>query len=75
MKTSAEHLRNCLGAGEASVSLSDPENILTCGIDIHVQPPGKIVRNLESLSGGEKALVAISLYFCHYAGEPRLPSA
>lgn len=55
--------KELFGGGEASVSLSDPENILTCGIDIHVQPPGKIVRNLESLSGGEKALVAISLYF------------
>lgn len=55
--------KELFGGGEASVTLSDPENILTCGIDIHVQPPGKIVHNLESLSGGEKALVAISLYF------------
>ncbi len=55
--------RELFGGGEAYLSLSDPEEILTCGIEIHVQPPGKIVRNLESLSGGEKALVAISLYF------------
>lgn len=55
--------RELFGGGEASLSLSDPEDILSCGIEIHVQPPGKIVRNLESLSGGEKALVAISLYF------------
>ena len=43
--------------------MNAPENILACGIDIAVQPPGKIVTNLESLSGGEKALVAIALYF------------
>ncbi len=55
--------KELFGGGEAEISLSDPENILTCGIEIHVQPPGKIVHNLESLSGGEKALVAISLYF------------
>ncbi len=51
------------GGGTASLSLSDPEDVLQCGIDITVQPPGKIVNNLESLSGGEKALVAIALYF------------
>ena len=51
------------GGGTASLSLADPENILTSGIDILVHPPGKIVINLEALSGGEKALVAIALYF------------
>ena len=44
-------------------NLSDPENILTSGIDILVHPPGKIVVHLDALSGGEKALVAIALYF------------
>ncbi len=51
------------GGGKASLSLSDPENILTTGIDISVEPPGKIVSHIELLSGGEKALVAIALYF------------
>ena len=49
--------------GEARLELSDPENVLTSGIDIIVHPPGKIVVHLEALSGGEKALVAIALYF------------
>lgn len=51
------------GGGKASLSLADPENILTTGIDISVEPPGKIVSHIELLSGGEKALVAIALYF------------
>lgn len=51
------------GGGTASLSLADPENILTSGIDIVVHPPGKIVVHLDALSGGEKALVAIALYF------------
>lgn len=55
--------KELFGGGTASLSLADPENILTSGIDILVHPPGKIVINLEALSGGEKALVAIALYF------------
>ena len=51
------------GGGKASLSLSDPDNVLTTGIDISVEPPGKIVSHIELLSGGEKALVAIALYF------------
>ena len=55
--------RELFGGGNAYLELSDPENILTSGIDIVVHPPGKIVVHLEALSGGEKALVAIALYF------------
>ncbi|MBR2715112.1 MAG: chromosome segregation protein SMC, partial [Ruminococcus sp.] len=55
--------KELFGGGTASLELSDPENILTSGIDIVVHPPGKIVVHLEALSGGEKALVAIALYF------------
>lgn len=55
--------KELFGGGTADLALSDPENILNCGIDISVQPPGKIVAHLEALSGGEKALVAIALYF------------
>ncbi len=51
------------GGGSACLELDDPQDLLTCGIQIAVQPPGKIVSNLELLSGGEKALVAIALYF------------
>lgn len=55
--------KELFGGGEARLELSEPENILTSGIDIIVHPPGKIVVHLEALSGGEKALVAIALYF------------
>ena len=55
--------KELFGGGTASLTLSDPENILTSGIDIVVHPPGKIVVHLDALSGGEKALVAIALYF------------
>lgn len=51
------------GGGKASLALSNPDDVLTSGIEIVVHPPGKIVVHLEALSGGEKALVAISLYF------------
>lgn len=55
--------KELFGGGDASLELSDPEDILQSGIDINVHPPGKIVIHLEALSGGEKALVAIALYF------------
>ena len=48
--------------GQARLELTDPENILESGIEIHVQPPGKIIKNLSALSGGEKAFVAIAIY-------------
>ncbi len=55
--------KELFGGGTASLELSDPEDILNSGIDIIAHPPGKIVAHIESLSGGEKALVAIALYF------------
>ena len=58
------------GGGEASLSLENPEDILGSGIDIQVSPPGKVIRNLEALSGGERALVAISIYFAILAVNP-----
>lgn len=51
------------GGGKASLILEDEENPLECGIEIKVQPPGKAVSNISLLSGGEKAFVAIALYF------------
>lgn len=59
----SETFRSLFGGGTAQLTLSQPEDVLTSGIEISVQPPGKIVTHLESLSGGEKALVAIALYF------------
>ena len=55
--------RELFGGGAAELSFSDPDEVLTSGIEIKVHPPGKIVTHIESLSGGEKALVAISIYF------------
>ncbi len=58
------------GGGSARLSLSDPENVLESGIDISVSPPGKIIRNLAALSGGEQSLVAIAIYFAILAVNP-----
>ena len=55
--------RDLFGGGSAGLALSEPDDVLGSGIEIAIQPPGKIVSHLESLSGGEKALVAIALYF------------
>ncbi|MGX7031530.1 chromosome segregation protein SMC [Vagococcus zengguangii] len=51
------------GGGHADLVLTDPENLLTTGIDIVAQPPGKKLQNLSLLSGGERALTAIALLF------------
>lgn len=51
------------GGGHAVLSMSDPQDILNTGIDIDVQPPGKMVKNIQTFSGGEKALIAISVLF------------
>ena len=51
------------GGGKAAVQLEDENDVLGCGIDIRIQPPGKAVSNISLLSGGEKAFVAIALYF------------
>ena len=51
------------GGGKGQLVLEDPENPLSCGIEIRVQPPGKQVKTITLLSGGEKAFVATALYF------------
>lgn len=51
------------GGGKAELKLTDPNDILNSGIEMYVQPPGKVILNMDALSGGEKALVAIALFF------------
>ena len=58
------------GGGEASLALEDENDVLNSGIEIRVSPPGKVIKNLEALSGGERALVAISIYFAILAVNP-----
>ena len=58
-----ETFQEMFGGGKGSLILEDPENPLSCGIEIRVQPPGKQVKTITLLSGGEKAFVAIALYF------------
>lgn len=58
------------GGGTASLTLADENDVLESGIDIQVSPPGKVIKNLSALSGGEQALVAISIYFAILAVNP-----
>ncbi len=58
------------GGGKATLELSDPKDILNCDIEIKVQPPGKALKVLTLLSGGEKAFVAIALYFAFLKVRP-----
>lgn len=58
-----ETFTELFGGGKAALELDDPEDILNCGIEIKVQPPGKSLKTITLLSGGEKAFVAIALYF------------
>jgi len=55
--------KELFGGGTAELKLTDPDNILESGIDIEARLPGKNVPSLNGLSGGEKALVALSIYF------------
>lgn len=51
------------GGGKGELRLSNPDDILNSGIDMYIQPPGKVILNLDALSGGEKALSATALLF------------
>ncbi len=62
-KNFTEVFTDLFGGGKANLKLADESNILECGIDIEVQPPGKKLQNMMLLSGGERALTAIALLF------------
>lgn len=62
-KNFSETFTELFGGGKAELVLEDKNNILECGIDIQVQPPGKKLQNMLLLSGGERAFTAIALLF------------
>ncbi|HEU4950602.1 MAG TPA: chromosome segregation protein SMC [Holophagaceae bacterium] len=65
-----EVFREVFNGGTASLTLQDPKDLLECGIEIMAQPPGKTPKSLSLLSGGEKALVAISLLIAIFHFKP-----
>ena len=69
-KNFSEVFRQLFDGGEASLKLTDIENVLESGIDIMVRPPGKKAKNINLLSGGERALTAIALLFATYMAKP-----
>ena len=62
--------RRLFGGGRAELRLVDPQNVLSSGIDIFAQPPGKKLENIALLSGGEKTMTAVSLLFATYMVRP-----
>ena len=62
--------RKLFNGGRAELKLADPTNILTSGIDIYAQPPGKKLENIALLSGGEKTMTAVALLFATYQVRP-----
>ena len=67
-----EIFRDLFGGGKAELVLTEPDNVLTSGIEINVAPPGKVIKNLISLSGGEQSFVAIAIYFAILRLRPAL---
>jgi chromosome segregation protein len=59
----SETFSELFNGGNANLRLTEPEDVLNSGIEINVQPPGKIIKSLSMLSGGEQAFIAIALYF------------
>ena len=69
-KEFSQTFRELFGGGKAALELEDKTDILNCDIEIKVQPPGKTLKVLSLLSGGEKAFVAIALYFAFLKVRP-----
>lgn len=65
-----QSFKKLFGGGQAALTLTDPDDLLTTGIDIMAQPPGKRKQNLALLSGGERALTAIALLFAILETKP-----
>lgn len=62
--------RDLFGGGSARLELTEPDDVLTSGIEIIVAPPGKVIKNLKSLSGGEQVFVAIAILFAIFKINP-----
>ncbi len=69
-KNFSEIFKQLFEGGEANIELVDPENVLESGIEIFVRPPGKKLKNISLLSGGERAMTAIALLFATYMEKP-----
>lgn len=65
-----ELFRQVFGGGEGDIVLEDPEDVLDCGIDIAARPPGKELRSISLLSGGEKTMTAIALIMAIFKSKP-----
>ena len=62
--------RRLFNGGRGELRLVDPQNVLTSGIDIYAEPPGKKLQNIALLSGGEKTMTAVALLFATYQVRP-----
>ncbi len=69
-KNFSDIFKQLFEGGDANIELQDPENVLESGIEIMVRPPGKKPKNINLLSGGERALTAIALLFATYMEKP-----
>ena len=69
-KAFGEYFSSFFGGGVASLSLTDPNNLAEAGIEIEAQPPGKRIKSLSLLSGGERSLTAVALLFALLSANP-----
>ena len=69
-KNFQELFRQVFGGGEGDIVLEDPDDVLDCGIDIAARPPGKELRSISLLSGGEKTMTAIALIMAIFKSKP-----